>query len=390
MDNKMAGDCLNSNRSPGLDVVRTLAISGVLAAHATLFLEPLGWSLPSLLPVHIWGGFLGVELFFALSGFLIGKILFRTVLPAPSWHSSYVFLLRRWMRTLPAYYTVLVVLFFYAALTNTLPDDWLEYIVFTQNAPPEYARFFPVSWSLSIEQWAYIWILIFLLPGAGIGAFLRRRFGWHKGSEFFWGALLICGIVASLFLRIWHASDPSASWDNDFRKQVGLRLDAVLFGVLAAWIKIYAHLFYKMIARNIFFVFVILFFLLQCFDMSIFTEQNNIFFKTLAFTLVDGCCALLLCFFDDNEKIRQWFSIDSLPGKFVFYGSSYAYSLYLIHLSVFNFIQKILISFVPVSYLIAVVFLLLSVLFSLCLAFILSHVIEKPCMELRQYFLFKK
>ncbi|MCI7568396.1 MAG: hypothetical protein MSH25_03345 [Desulfovibrio sp.] len=243
---------MNSNRSPGLDVVRTLAISGVLAAHATLFLEPLGWSLPSLLPVHIWGGFLGVELFFALSGFLIGQILFRTVLPAPSWHSSCVFLLRRWMRTLPAYYTVLVVLFFYAALTNTLPDDWLEYIVFTQNAPPEYARFFPVSWSLSIEQWAYIWILIFLLPGAGIGAFLRRRFGWHKGSEFFWGALLICGIVASLFLRIWHASDPSASWDNDFRKQVGLRLDAVLFGVLAAWIKIYAHLFYKMIARNIF------------------------------------------------------------------------------------------------------------------------------------------
>ena len=144
-------------------MARALAIAAVLAAHSGLFFARFWRDMNSF---SFWSGVFGVELFFVLSGLLIGKILFRDVLPHCSFRKMGIFFLRRWMRTLPAYYAVLALLVIYAfAAQAPLPHIW-RYAAFLQNCPPEYAAFFPVSWSLSVEQWAYIAIPPLLLTAA--------------------------------------------------------------------------------------------------------------------------------------------------------------------------------------------------------------------------------
>jgi peptidoglycan/LPS O-acetylase OafA/YrhL len=88
----------SSSRIFGLDFLRAAAISLVVFAHAEIFLHTLG--VPSTL-FH-YAGFQGVELFFAISGFLIGSILMKANITSPNELLRFYF--RRWMRTLPAFY----------------------------------------------------------------------------------------------------------------------------------------------------------------------------------------------------------------------------------------------------------------------------------------------
>ncbi|HEX7914772.1 acyltransferase family protein, partial [Rudaea sp.] len=89
---------MDSARRFGLDAWRALAILLVLVGHASF------WFLPLTRELDVWYSlaFLGVELFFVLSGFLIGGILidkFRS----GSFHLRQ-FWIRRWLRTLPNYF----------------------------------------------------------------------------------------------------------------------------------------------------------------------------------------------------------------------------------------------------------------------------------------------
>lgn len=94
------------DRMFGLDVCRTIAILPVVFGHMLRYSDPHPF-IQSL-------GFLaifGVDLFFCLSGFLIGRIL---LLDSTSWHETQEngvmnFWYRRWMRTLPLYFFYLFV-----------------------------------------------------------------------------------------------------------------------------------------------------------------------------------------------------------------------------------------------------------------------------------------
>lgn len=263
----------NSSRSPGLDVARSFAILGVLLAHAVLFFEPFGYGLAQVLPCHIWGGYYGVELFFALSGLLIGQILFRTVLPAPSVRTVGTFLVRRWMRTLPAYYVVLGILLLVAYAHSGIPEQTWKYLVFFQNASPEFARLFSVSWSLSIEQWAYIWIPALLLVSPLVFTGLRRKYG----RETAWLAMLVLGIGVTLLVRAGVYLHGPADWDNEFRKQVPLRLDAIMFGVVIAWIKLFAPRLFLRLSHPVCFLvcIVLLYWLSTQYTMQMFAPYGN-------------------------------------------------------------------------------------------------------------------
>ena len=74
----------------GLDLIRAGAVSLVLVAHASYLLEPV-FAAPRTFNVL---AVLGVELFFVLSGFLIGGIIIDTVRRDPRWVAN--FWLRRW------------------------------------------------------------------------------------------------------------------------------------------------------------------------------------------------------------------------------------------------------------------------------------------------------
>lgn len=318
------------SRSPGLDLARTLAIAAVLTAHSGLFFVRFRRDMDG---IFFWSGVFGVELFFVLSGLLIGKILFRDVLMRCSFRKMGSFFLRRWMRTLPAYYVVLALLAIYAfAAEAPLPHIW-RYIVFLQNCPPEYAAFFPVSWSLSVEQWAYVAIPPLLLTAARLplSASRERRMLWGIAA-----AIVFCAVM-----RLYMAADAPALWDEDFRKQVPFRLDAILFGVGTAWIRQYRPGIHARLGHVFVFAasLLCLWMFARYYSEAVFQPEGNVFLKSFGFSVIDMSLALSLCFFD-SSTLRHALNPAALPGKFALLGSRYAYSVYLVHWTPFMFFAR--------------------------------------------------
>ncbi|MFN7915594.1 MAG: acyltransferase [Vicinamibacterales bacterium] len=140
-------------RNVSLDTLRALAIVLVLCAHTIESSGHHGW-------VDVFGvGGVGVDLFFCLSGWLLGRQLLL------EWRNSGTvdvprFWARRWMRTLPAYAAVLAWTLGQSVLQHKVPV-WWPYLVFLQNysAMP----FFGVSWSLCVEEYFYLGIAPLLL-----------------------------------------------------------------------------------------------------------------------------------------------------------------------------------------------------------------------------------
>lgn len=204
----------------GLDVLRAFAILLVLASH---FGQAIPWwfgprwgaSIPTAIGAY---GTTGVVVFFALSGFLVGGIALRAMKSAPQPRSIAVFLIRRWMRTMPLYWTAMVL---YLLLEP--PSNWLahaaRYATFTQNLLIDMPldRWFAVSWSLSVEEWFYLMVGLFgfslaMLMRVGLAAWLTI-------------ALLIAG---PMWLR-W--SSPRQDW---FSYATIYWFDAIAFGMALA------------------------------------------------------------------------------------------------------------------------------------------------------------
>ena len=180
-----------------------------------------GWPVPLR---ALGSGFFGVELFFALSGFLIGRLLLELVERDPSPRGWWRFMARRWLRTLPLYFLVL----FGQALIWPPPGDvsvyLLKYGALVQNLawpmPPD--NWFGVSWSLTVEEWFYLLFSALLL---GCTAITQR----HRSSG--WAVIAIF-IAAPVILR-WQVPD-TVDWETNLRKVALLRLNSITYGVAIA------------------------------------------------------------------------------------------------------------------------------------------------------------
>lgn len=208
------------NRNFGLDVVRMCAILPVLVGHyASCAIKDT----PRILFVL---GDLGVVLFFALSGFLIGGIILRDFERGFSWKVALNFYVRRWMRTVPLYWTFFLVSMFVTYWGLTLDHGWtakcLSYLVFLQNLAWPMPHWFEESWSLAVEEWFYLLFPILFALCAGF----RPR------TRILMIALTL--IVIPPVLRMV-AYDPTLDFDLHFRRVVVFRLDAIAYGILAAW-----------------------------------------------------------------------------------------------------------------------------------------------------------
>jgi peptidoglycan/LPS O-acetylase OafA/YrhL len=238
MPNETPPDAPNKgDRSPGLDVCRTIAILLVVTGHT------LGHSQPH--PMVKQAGFIGlfgVDLFFCLSGFLIGRILLEESRNWPYNHQSglFGFWYRRWMRTLPLYFFYFFFLLKFDWTGETTIYAERAYLLFAQNLAWPMPIFYGLSWSLSVEEWFYLTFPLLLLFFVGIGQNARKS------------ALCAMVVFAAIpFALRWFLPpfiDELGSFDEGLRHVVVFRLDALGFGVMVAYLFIYYRHFFDRLA----------------------------------------------------------------------------------------------------------------------------------------------
>ena len=252
-------------RIPALDGLRGCAILFVLLYHyvavpvATSY-QPAGVVGRSLLALGIMG-WSGVDLFFVLSGFLIGGIL----LDARESRAYYrVFYARRFFRIVPLYALLLGVFFACRALTTAgltpgirwlvigEPDaPWWSYATFTQNfwmaAEGAFgAHFLAVTWSLAIEEQFYLtmpllvrWLrsraLLFVLATLIVAAPVLRVLVYLRGDALAPYFLMPCradalamGMLAAFGLRRYS----SRTWIERHRRAIVALLGVLTTGVV--------------------------------------------------------------------------------------------------------------------------------------------------------------
>jgi peptidoglycan/LPS O-acetylase OafA/YrhL len=151
-------------RIPGLDGLRAVAVLAVGAFH--------------LAPAWVPGGFLGVDVFFVVSGFLITTLLLREV-ESTSWIRLPRFWLRRACRLLPALGLVLVASIPVARLVEpdltvgigrqllgalTFSTNWVEIAAGTDYFDESQPELLRILWSLAIEEQFYLaWPVLLVL-----------------------------------------------------------------------------------------------------------------------------------------------------------------------------------------------------------------------------------
>lgn len=167
-DASRPADWMRGGRIPSLDGVRAIAILLVLYAHASVPFH----TQRIVSAIKARSGFLGVQLFFVLSGFLITTLLLRE--RARTGHVSRSgFYMRRALRILPVYllYLAVVAILPWSESTRLNGFDWFTAFTYTVNFHPA-----PIPlaishvWSLSVEEHFYVvWPLImagFTLAGS--------------------------------------------------------------------------------------------------------------------------------------------------------------------------------------------------------------------------------
>jgi peptidoglycan/LPS O-acetylase OafA/YrhL len=203
---------------PGLDGLRALAVAGVVAYHLNL-----RWAS---------GGFLGVDLFFVLSGFLITSLLVEEHL-STSRVALRSFWGRRAKRLLPALFTMLAVVMVFIATVDrnnvttslsTLRGDALSTIFYVANwhliftHQSYFALFstpspFQHTWSLAIEEQFYWLFPLVVVAICAKFTDKRRRF-----SVILMAALAIASAIEMAILfhpggdptRVYYGTDTRA------------------------------------------------------------------------------------------------------------------------------------------------------------------------------------
>ena len=193
------------NRNISLDLLRAIAILMVFTGHTVL-----SYGSPNhLTPLRLGGT--GIDLFFVLSGWLIGYQLFKELHKFTNIDIKR-FWIRRWMRTLPAYYAVLLFTIAQQYFTKTNFDFPIEHFFFIQNYQQP-ITLFTVSWSLCVEEQFYLLI-------APLIALLTKT---HKHKRTI--ILIILMLLPTLFreLNLF-----------DSLKETHVRWDCCVMGVLLA------------------------------------------------------------------------------------------------------------------------------------------------------------
>lgn len=350
--------------------MRAAAILLVLIGHCSYFLPEEDSLLKQLLSVF---GFFGVEIFFVLSGFLIGKILLQMFEANLTLQSVMLFLKRRWFRTLPNYYLTLIINLFIAAYIGyEVASEW-RYFIFMQNWASPLLPFFPESWSLSVEEWAYVLLPITLL--------FIARFS-NQTSRFVLTVVLLI-LMVQIFKFIYHFNNPSTTlieWNIGLKSVVIYRLDAIFAGVLMSVVYVKRNAWWTKIRYFASFLGVLL-------AMALFVgvgyfrfliNDYALFWNVLYLPLASLIAVLFL------PLLSEWKSAPKLLSKPITVVSVLSYSMYLLHYSIVLQLMRHHFDLSDATTTTYVVFTAIYFSVTFMASYVLYRFYEKPITDLRE------
>ena len=314
-----------SERIPELDGLRGLAILLVVLCHY-ISAVPHGQShsFGSMAGTVLGLGASGVDLFFILSGFLIGGILLDSK-QSPNYYPT--FYLRRFHRIFPLYYlwiSIFAALSFYSTQFRLQSSYWV-YLAFLQNYFLQHTRmelvWLGIMWSLGVEEQFYLvspllirnaqprTLVKILLAVLAIAFFLRLFLVTVYGhpNQDYWGLRAAAFWMPSRADNLATGMLAALAWKNETARQ---------------WIAAHISYFRYAMAACLALVLLTLFWLLKpnCF----FTDIVGIPLFSVLYL-----CLLILCLADKSSLIAEAFRWRPLRelGKV-------SYCVYVIHVAV--------------------------------------------------------
>lgn len=205
------------NRRPSIDIYRGIAILLVVLFHFDHLLEI---------------GFIGVDLFFVISGYLVSRVLLKELKnkEKTNWKS---FVVKRLTKILPSYYffiiggTILARLLLLENHSDQVINmaELRRYLFFYLNYAMTFNWSFELAWSICVEEHFYLFLILFFVALTGF-SFIRNK-SKIPGILF---PLLIIISIAFKFIGFYQG------WDT--YSTTHMRMDALFLGVYLSYLEI--------------------------------------------------------------------------------------------------------------------------------------------------------
>lgn len=315
-------------KSYGLDIIRVISAFLVFIPHIIISIS----SNLELVNFFYIVSVIGVELFFCLSGYLICKqgmsILSNK---EKKIKNSLVFIIRRLLRTWPAYFFALLS---YSLFYRFFEKELIYYFFFIQNLfyPMVSNNFFAVSWSITVEELFYFIFPILLC----LVAFIQNKISSkHIKSEYLIITSCLLIIIVIYLLRL----DLNVSnWGSELRRVALLRIDAIAFGGLGYFFihylkkNSYIDIFFLVLASSLI---ILIYYNLNIYSLrSSFLDQkienNYIFYLIYIFSI---------CLVGLSDRIFRLKS--NRLKKIISELANWSYPLYLMHIIIIDFVLNI-------------------------------------------------
>ena len=361
----MSAGSATPTRLPGLDLLRAIAVLWTMQFHGFIvgglgedwhWLERYGW--------------MGVDLFFVLSGYLIGGQLLRPLARGES-PSLRDFYLKRAFRILPAFWVVLAIYLLWPGFREAPGmEPWWKFALFVVNLDIDYASnaAFSHAWSLCVEEHFYL-----LFPALAL--LLARK----PSATKFWIACIVV-LLGGIALRTgawlhFDALQPQRAWFvEDIYYPTWNRLDGLLMGVMLATWQAYRPASWTRMAThaNAFALFGLAILALA---FWLFRERTGLLGNSIGWPVLSLALALLVF---AGAQPHGLLGKRALPGAA--WIAAISFSLYLVHKPMYGVVQSRLGEWLEGRGIVAYAVYWAA---SLLAAALLYYAVEKPFLRLR-------
>ncbi len=359
-----------NNRKETLDILRAIAIFLVLGNHFVLIPQHHLY-FRTLMILWARGGWVGVDIFFVLSGFLIAGLLFKEQQRFGA-ISFQRFFIRRGFKIYPAFYAMILISALMYALWHHrfYPKSLIIWLFFLQDYwTNQYSKMWGHTWSLAVEEQFYIILPILLIILTKVNNSRKDPFTAIPFLFMTIGLVCLGARTIESFFNVLNA--------RNFLIPFHLRADALFFGVLISYFYHYDNPKFKRFASRPKLIFTIgLLLLIPAFIFGIYKTP---FICTVGFTLFYIGSGLVLVAVVDKKVRSNFFT------RTVITIGQCSYSIYLWHAIIllnrenlstwifhmpFNGVGQIVIYFLG----------------SILLGILMTKIIEFPLLRLRDRF----